>query len=434
MSRVRESGKYAPLKVKLLWTAVLFLCFMIGRYIPVPYLHHVAAGAGEAHGDLLNAANVASGANFFHSSLSSLGLGPWMGAAILWRFMFIGRFARDRKIPQDTVNRARDVVMVILALFQANNLMSRYEVGSASWGPFSDRVNAEIVIVVILTAGAIVVAWLAHKNEDLGLGGITMFILYQIIISAWQNRHVLSVATSTSHGTRVLWLVIAACVCVAIVGVFAGNAEVRLHVNKVAIDSGYAGMSYLPVKLNPANASPIMYALTLLALPQYVAHAVSGLFHSTSSGMNRFLNAWGLTTPAGFTVYLLLLFALSIAFGLFNVGPKDVAERMRKGGEYFDHVAPGRATRRYLRVRVVLLSAASGVVLVVFTGLPLYFIRSYPSLQYLLLTPGTVMVVLGLLWMLQEEVADTLLGTRYAFTFKAGKAMPAGAPSYRANA
>lgn len=417
MAQVRD-GKFAPLKIKLLWTALFFVCFLIGRHIPIPLLHNVATGTGDTNADLLNAANIATGGNFFYPSLFSLGLGPWMGAAILWRFLFIAKIARDRKIPEDTVNRARDVLMVALAVVQAISLMSRYEIGSLSWGPFSDLVNAQVVIVLALTVGAILVAWLAKKNEDLGLGGITMFILYQIVITATRNVGVLSDATSNPQYQRVLWLVILACVCVVIIGVIAGNAELRLHVNKVSIDSGYTGMSYLPIKLNPAGASPIMYGLALLVLPQYVAHAVGAVAPAASAGVDRFLSVWGLTNPVGFTVYVLLLFSLTIFFGLFTVSPKDIAERMRKSGEYFDHVPPGRATRRYLRGRVVLLSSVSGVVLVVLTGLPLYFIRSYPNLQYLLTAPGTLMILLGLLWLLHEEIADTRIGTKYVFAFK----------------
>lgn len=417
MAQIRD-GKFAPLKIKLLWAVVFLVCFLIGREIPIPFLHDAANRTGYTNAGLLHAANNASGGNFFSPSLFSLGLGPWMGAAILWRFLFIGKIARDRKIPEDTVTRARNVLMVVLAIFQAISLMSHHDIGSLSWGPFSDRVNAQIVIVVCLTAGAILVAWLAKKNEDMGLGGITMFILYQIIITAIQNRHVLSVATSNSHYMRVLWLVTLACVCVVIVGVVAGQKELRLHVNKVSIDNGYTGMSYLPIKLNPAGASPIMYGLILLALPQYVAHAVSSVVPATSGGVNSFLSVWGLTNPVGFTIYLLLLFGLTIFFGLFTVGPKDVAERMQKAGEYFDHVPPGRATRQYVRRHVVRLSALSGVFLVIFTGLPLYFIRSYPNLQYLLTAPGTLMIVVALLWLLQEEIADTRIGTKYVFAFR----------------
>lgn len=416
MAQTRDS-KFATLKTKLLWTALFFACFMIGRNIPIPLLREAATGTSHANADLLHAANIASGGNFFNPSVFSLGLGPWMSAAILWRFLFIGKIARDRKIPEETVKRARNLVMVILAVVQAISLMSGYEVRGLSWGPFSDRLNAQVVVVLLLTAGAALVAWLANQNEDKGLGGITMFILYQIIITAMQNRGVLSAATADAQSVRVLWLVILACLCVAILGVLVGNAEVRLHVNKVSIDSGYTGVSYLPVKLNPAGASPIMYALTLIAIPQYVAHAVSALVPGTSSGVDRFLSAWGLSTPLGFTAYLLLLFGMTIFFGLFTVSPKDIAKRMKNGGEYFDGVPPGQATRQLLRRRVVGLSASSGVVLVLFTGLPLYFIGQLPNLQYVLMAPGTVMILLGLLWMLREEIADTMLGRKYDFTF-----------------
>ncbi|WP_460785814.1 hypothetical protein [Microbacterium tumbae] len=415
MAQIRD-GKFAPLRTKLLWTALLFVCFMIGRSIPIPWLHSSATGPDEASA-LLNAANIATGGDFFSPSVFSLGLGPWMGAAILWRFLFIGRIARDRKIPEDTVKRARYVVMVILAVIQAISLTASYEISELSWGPFDGRVNAQILVVVILTGGAMLVAWLAQKNEDLGLGGITMFILYQLVITAMRDGEALAATITDPQYAPILWLVAAACVCVVLLGVLAGNAELRLHVNKVAIDSGYIGVSYLPIKLNPAGASPIMYALALLAIPQYVAHAVAEVIPAAAAGAELFLSAWGLSTPLGFGMFLLLLFALTIFFGLFTVDPRETARRMRDAGEYFDHVEPGPATRRHIRHRVVALSAISGVLLVVLVGLPLHFVGAHPNLQHLLMAPGTLMILLSLLWMLQEEITDTLIGTKYVFSF-----------------
>ncbi|GAA4156577.1 accessory Sec system protein translocase subunit SecY2 [Gryllotalpicola daejeonensis] len=416
MARVRDS-RYATLRTKLLWTALFFVCFMIGRNIPVPLLHGTVTGTGTTNAQLLDIANIATGGNFFFPSLFSLGLGPWMGAAILWRFLFLGQIARDRKIPEETVNRARNVLMVILAIIQSISLMTRYQIEPLPFGPFSGEVNAQIVVVVIFTVGAALVAWLANRNEALGLGGVTMFILYQLIITAMRNFETLHVAASPEY-VHMLWFVIIACVCVVIIGVFAGNAEMRLHVNKVSIDSGFIGVSYLPIKLNPAGASPIMYALSLLAIPQFIVHAAGAVIPGAAHGADRFLEVWGLSSPIGFTFYLVLLFVLTIFFGLFTFKPKETAERMRDGGEYFDHVQPGEPTRRYIRRRVVLLSVLSGVFLVIFTGIPLYFIGTFPNLQYLLTAPGTLMILLGLLWALHEEIADSRLGTKYVFSFR----------------
>lgn len=411
--------RFAEIRVKLAWSAVFLLAYLVGREIPIPLLHGSVTEPSAASAQVLSAANVATGGNFFSPSLFSLGLGPWMGAAILWRFLFLGKIARDRRIPEETVTRARNALMVVLAVVQAISLMASYEVEELDWGPISGPLASEIVIVVALTAGALLVAWLAQRNDELGLGGVTMFILYQIVITAMSNLGTQSF-DGDGHHDRMLLLVGLACLAVLVIGVFAGNAELRLHVNKVAIDSGFIGVSYLPVKLNPAGASPIMYALALLAIPQYVVHAVGQVFPAAEAPADRFLAAWGLSTPLGFTAYLVLLFALSIFFGLFTVSPRDTAERMRDAGSYFDGVPPGRPTRAYLRSRVLVLSAVAGIFLVVFTGLPLGFVGEYPEQQYLLGLPGTLMVFLGLLWLLQEEIADLMIGTRYSFTFVSG--------------
>ncbi|MCL1897347.1 MAG: hypothetical protein FWG16_00780 [Micrococcales bacterium] len=415
MAQLRE-GKYASMRTKVAWTALLLMCFLIGRNIHIPFLYGTATGKGAGGEGLLNAANVFTGGNFFYPSVFSLGLGPWMGAAILWRFLFIGRFARGRKIPEKTVDRARNTLMVILAVFQSISLMAMYTVDPMTWGPLSQRVVVQIFVVLILTGGAVLVAWLAKQNENFGLGGITMFIFYQIIITVMGNLGALPATVANSQYTGVLWFVLVACIGVVLVGVFVGNAEMRLHINKVSIDNGFMGVSYLPIKLNPAGASPIMYAAALLAIPQFVVNATSQLVPGASTGAYRFLSMWGLSSPVGFTSYLILLFALTIFFGLFTVDPKQTAMRMQDSGEYLDYVPPGQATRQFIRSRVTLLSALSGVFLVVLTGLPLYYIGRYPDLQFVLTAPQTLMILLSLLWLLNEEIADTMIGRKYSFT------------------
>jgi preprotein translocase subunit SecY len=430
--KVRDA-KFAPLKTKVLWMALFFVCFMVGRNIPLPLLHHTAASTAEASSDLLNAANIASGGNFFTPSFFSLGLGPWMTAAILWRFLFIGKIARDRKIPQESQDRARNAVMVILAVIQAIALMGTYDISGIP-GPFAPETNAKIVIVIVLVAGACLVAWLANQNQDKGLGGVTMFILYQICITAVRNFEALSPRAAHAEAPRVFWIVAAAIVIAVLIGFLLGNSELRVHVNKISIDNGFTGVSYMPLKLNPAGASPIMYALTLLALPTYVAHAIAALAPGTQAGTDRFLNGWGLTTHYGFIAYLILLFALTIFFGLFTVNPKDTAKRMLDGGEYFDGVNPGAATRRFISGRVTGLSIASGILLVILAGGPLFFLRDHQNLQYFLMLPGTFIMVLALLWLLYEEIADTRIGTKYSFDVLPDKARKAAAAAARSTA
>ncbi|MCL1899326.1 MAG: hypothetical protein FWG11_02190, partial [Promicromonosporaceae bacterium] len=257
--------------------------------------------------------------------------------------------------------------------------------------------------------------WIANVNQDRGLGGITIFILYQILLTAVSNRDSFLQNLHSPDAARVLIPVGVACLIVIAMGVFLGNSEYRMKVNKVSIDNGFTGQSYLPIKLNPAGASPIMYAMALLSLPQTIIGAFAIIIPSFAPTAHSLLNNWGLSTLPGFLTYLVLLFAMSVFWGLMNVRPHKLAEQMQDAGEYLDSVAPGKETRRHIRNRVLVLASLTGVGLIVLTGLPLYFMAGNPQFQYELMMPGTLMILIALMWVVYEEIADTAIGRKYRF-------------------
>jgi preprotein translocase subunit SecY len=364
----------------------------------------------------MNAAGIASGGNFSSPAFFSLGLGPWMGATIIWHFLGIDRLADKRKYSEKATGRARGVLMIIFAVFQAISLMSNYQVKSGTAGASSGFLSLQTLGVIILVLGSLAVVWLANQNKDKGLGGMTMFILYQIIASSISNFSSLSGAAKSSQFGQIITVISIACIVVLIVSIVTWIGELRLHVNKISIDSGYTGMSYVPIKLNPVGASPIMYGMTLLILPSYIAHAFSMIQPSAAAGSssNNFFSVWSLTNPVGISVYLVLLFVLSIFFGLFTITPKGVSEQMKNSGEYFDRIPPGEPTRRYIRKRVAALSAINGVFLVVFTGLPLFYMEIDQNLSFLFMLPGTILILVNLILSIWEEFADLMIGTKYS--------------------
>ena len=408
--------KYASVKNKFFWTALYFVCFMIGQNVPIPHLYGTFSASGT-NANLLNVANIATAGNFFSPSVFSLGLGPWMGAAIIWRFLLIDKILQKKKISEKVSNYARAVFMIVLAVSQALSLMSNYQIKPLDVGPFSGQMNAQIMIVIVMVAGAKLIVWLANRNEERGFGGMTMFILYQIIISNMRNFSSLSGVKLDATNRMIFTYIGVTCLIVFIVSMIIGNAELRLHVNKIGIDSGYTGMSYLPIKLNPAGASPIMYGLMLLAIPQYIMHAIALIVPSLSDSANKFFAQWNLSSRIGLTIYLVLLFGLTIFFGLFTIRPREIAKAMKNSGDYLDSVQPGAPTRRYLSRRVVVLSVISAVFLVVFTGFPLYFMEIDPNLAFLFMLPGSLMMFVSMMMVLREEIADLLIGTKYSAIF-----------------
>jgi preprotein translocase subunit SecY len=412
-----NDDKYATIKKKIFWTLIYLLIFVAGRNIPVPFLSGSITTGGALDSQLMGAANIATGGNFFSPSLFSLGLGPWMIAMILWRLSHIDLLLKKHKIPEITTKRIQAVLTVIFAVFQAVSLTSSYQIKPMAQGLFSGTMSAQILVTVVLVAGGLVVVGLAKLNEKNGLGGMTMLILYQIVFTTISNFSSLSGHSLTAQQNTMLTVIIIVSVFVVVLTIVLGTAELRLHVNKTGIDSGRTGLSYLPIKINPAGAAPIMYGLTLFSILQYIVYPFTLVFPAIKTSATNFLSYITLSNPVGFVIYLIILFCMSIFFGLITVNPKNLSEQMKNSGDYFDSVAPGVPTMRYLRKRVVLLSVFSGVLLVVFTGLPLYFIEVDQTFPFLAMLPGTVFMFVGLLLVVREELADLMIGTKYSSLF-----------------
>jgi preprotein translocase subunit SecY len=113
----------------------------------------------------------------------------------------------------------------------------------------------------------------------------------------------------------------------------------------------YGGTStYLPLKVNQAGVIPVIFASSLLYLPDLV----SRLTQSTTtepSWWQLFISNY--VADQGSWVHILLYFAMIIFFTYFYVSitfnPDERADEMKKFGGFIPGIRPGRPTAEYLR-------------------------------------------------------------------------------------
>jgi preprotein translocase subunit SecY len=108
----------------------------------------------------------------------------------------------------------------------------------------------------------------------------------------------------------------------------------------------YGGTStYIPLKVNQAGVIPVIFASSLLYLPQLLAN-VWASNQSFSSFVTRYL------ATGDHPLYLLLYFSLIVFFTYFYVAitfnPVEVSDNMKKYGGFVPGIRPGRATADYL--------------------------------------------------------------------------------------
>jgi preprotein translocase subunit SecY len=223
-------------------------------------------------------------------------------------------------------------------------------------------------LVVTMTAGTGVIMWLGEMVTDRGVGnGMSVLIFTSIAarlplegIQIWQDNK-----------TTFFVIVGLAVVVIAFV-VFLEQAQRRIPVQYAKRMIGrrmYGGTStYIPLKVNQAGVIPVIFASSLLYLPQLVTQ----MWHSTNP-VSTFIAKY--LVKGDHPIYMGLYFVLIIFFTYFYVAitfnPTEVADNMKKYGGFIPGIRPGRPTAEYLDYVLTRITAPGALYLGLISLVPM---------------------------------------------------------------
>ena len=128
--------------------------------------------------------------------------------------------------------------------------------------------------------------------------------------------------------------------------------------------------TYIPIKVNQAGVIPIIFASSLLALPQLIAS-----FGDQRSGWVQWIHA-NFVLGQGFSwIYSLVYFALIVFFAFFYVSitfnAEEISDNMKKYGGFVPGIRAGRPTARYLEYVINRVLSAGSLYLGILALVPL---------------------------------------------------------------
>ena len=126
----------------------------------------------------------------------------------------------------------------------------------------------------------------------------------------------------------------------------------------------YGGTStYIPLKINLAGVIPVIFASSLLYIPQLAAQLFG---HGAITGWAGWVQS-NLVNNSDRPAYAVSFFVLIVFFTYFYVSitfpPDEVADNVKKGGGFTPGIRPGGATAGYLSHVVSRLTAAGSLYL-----------------------------------------------------------------------
>ena len=392
---------------KFLWTLFFLFIYVLGTKLTLPFIDMSKAAAMDGTSTTLNYATALMGGNLRSMSLFSVGLSPWMSSMLIWQMFAVSKRLGLSKLTLEVQERRRMLLTLVIALIQSVALVLNLPLQEAGG---VDMTTIMVLDTLVLMAGTYFLIWLTDLNAAMGLGGSIMIVMASMIAyipqDIWNSIQELKISS--------LWLALMLVFSLVFLylAVTVERSKYRIPVNKINIHNRFKKYSYLDIRLNPAGGMPIMYAMTLVSIPQYFLLIIHFL-QPDNQLIEQWIEALSMGSPAWFILYLLTIFILALAFAFINISGDQIAERMQKSGEYIENVYPGGATRRYINGLVTYFALVGAFYLILISGLPMMVVLL--DIRYLRLSmiPGIFMIFIGMVFSIKDEVDALTLNDRY---------------------
>lgn len=382
--------KVKDIRKKILITLGLLVLFRVGCALVCPGFDLSGAMKGNTDGtSFFSLMNLLSGDALSNGSILALGVSPYITASIVIQLLTVAIPSLERLSKQGEDGRRKiqfytRIAALVLALAQAIGIVIS----------FKAYINTEFLnmplwliatgIVLILTAGGMFTVWLGEKITQLGVGnGMSLLIFVGILSSSASGLS--SAIAQVGDNIENLWMIIIYLVALVLIFgliVFMDSSERRVGVKYAKQIKGrkmYGGQdTFIPIKLNASGVMPIIFATSLLTLPQLIM----SIFWPESDAYYWYQNYMGTSSWVYIVLLALLIFAFAFFYAQITFDTDDISRRMQQQGGFIPGIRPGKTTSDYLKKiskRITLFGAVF-----------LAFIALVPSLAFKAIDDSTL--------------------------------------------
>ncbi|STC69649.1 preprotein translocase subunit SecY [Corynebacterium pilosum] len=389
MSAILQVFKDPDLRKKILITLALIILYRIGAQIPTPGVDYGAiAGRLSALADegasVFSVINLFSGGALLQLSIFAIGIMPYITASIIVQLLTVvipkfEELKKEGQSGQTKMTQYTRYLTVALALLQSAGIVALADreqlLGQGVPVLVEDRnLFTLIMMVVVMTSGAVLVMWLGEIITEKGVGNGMSLLIFAGIATRLPTDG-MNILEQSGGLVFVIVLVAVIALVVGIIFIEQGQRRIPVQYAKRMVGRRqYGGSStYLPLKVNQAGVIPVIFASSLMYMPVLITQIVySNQATPPDNWWQRNVMSW-LQSPSSWQ-YILVYFALIIFFSYFYVSiqydPSDQAENMKKYGGFIPGIRPGRPTAQYLSFVMNRLLFVGAIYLAVIAVMP----------------------------------------------------------------
>ncbi len=401
----RNAWKDTNLRKKILYTLFIIVVFRFGSNVFVPFLDMSVISDLMGDESLLSFLDTMTGGSLSNGTMLAMSITPYINASIIIQLLAVAIPALEKLQKEGDEGRKKlstitKLTSLGLAIFQAIGFYALLNVrGAVKYDQGFSGVLAAITIVICFVAGASLIIWLGDQINEKGIGnGISMILFAGIIARAPSSVWALIQSMSADMKNAIL-VPIVGIIFVVMIGlvVLMTNAERRIpiqYAKRVVGRKMYGGQStFIPIKVAMAGVMPIIFAMSVMALPQTIC-SFFGIYGDGRSG-NDFWEGFVRLFSQSSWLYAILYFLLIIAFNYFYIAiqynPVEIANNLKKNNGAIPGIRPGKPTADFISNSLSKISLIGAMFLAFIAIFPIIF-RQLSGINIAL--GGTTMLIL----------------------------------------
>ena len=397
-------GKATELKKRLLFTLGALIIFRLGTFLPIPGINPLSLQQffEQQSSGILGIFDTFSGGALGRMGIFALGIMPYISASIIMTLMQSSIPHLKSLKEQGTKGRRQIIqysryVTVIIAALQGYGVSIGLESMQTSYGNIviDPGLFFKITTVITLVGGTVFLMWLGEQITSRGIGnGISLIITAGIVANLPRAfASTLQLGRTGELSVAFILTILILVLALIIFIVFVEKAQRRLLVQYPKRQVGnkvYGGQSsHLPLKINTAGVIPVIFASSILLLP----NTMSGFGAGSSSDIFLMITSY---LGRGQPLYLALFAFMIIFFAFFYTSivfnPDEQAENLRKYGGFIPGIRPGENTSIYIDYVLTRLTIVGSIYLTLVALLP-EFLISKTSIPFYLGGTSLLIVV-----------------------------------------
>jgi len=419
IQNIKQIFRDKSLRNQILFVLGAFIVFRLFSNIPVPGVNQAALSQFLNNNQFFGLLNVFSGGGLSTLSIVMLGVSPYITASIIMQLVTMmsprlkAMYTEEGAIGRKKFAQYSRLITVPLAFAQAFGFIVILERSNivAPLGTFALLTN-----VMVIVGGSVFLMWLGEIMTEFGISnGLSLIIFAGIVARIPQSIGQASAAYDPSQILTYLGILILGLFIIFMV-VFITEAERPIPVTyakQVRGNKVVGGTStYLPLRLNQAGVIPIIFALSLLLLPQMILNSLSYLNNATINALSTFVtnllqNQWYYAI-----IYFVLVFVFTYFYTAVTFDPQSISENLQKNGAFIPGVRPGAPTTEYLGKVVTRITLVGALFLGIVAILP-PVIKAITNIQFLTVGGTALLIVVSVVLDLVKKIDAQLTMNEY---------------------